>query len=249
MSPIAMDIPGPPRAKTVCSRRGVAGSRLQGSPILIACNYEFTKQWDNIPGGSQVANKSDGTTGSLTGTFNHPDYGDEIITAGHVAGDNGTTMEQSADVIGTARDVYNDNLDIDYAFIEMTSDESVTSWIANSTNESLEYQIKGGLTNETLEYHVGDESYTMYTQGRTTCRQSGYITGTFSAPGTNTSAVGVSQGCRDGDSGGALFHINSSDEALIGGNIIQIYDDDDGTKNTKSTTAEKVESDMNGYYY
>lgn len=241
---------------------GVAGKnkfeeKRENIPVVVegvverdVCTYDYDHDWDYYPGGAAVDVDIGSSTnlGSTAGSYHHPSYGDGLITAGHVVDSSGNEIWRAgtADDIGTGRDVtYGTTInDIDYAFIEMDDDENPSSYVVNSDNTSKKYPIRGTVSNQALENHVDDSSWTVYTQGRSTCRSSGYVKDTVGLWGA-TDAVITSQDVDPGDSGGTLFRVNNGD-AYICGNIIQEVNS--GT-DAKSTTAETLEDHMGGYYY
>lgn len=169
----------------------------------------------------------------------------------------GEEVHQAGDKIGDVRHWYNDYEDIDCAFIGPTSTEKVTSNIATANNDGIDMRISGIVTNDTIENNVDNTNYRVKSQGQTTCRNDGYIQATYGAWG-GTSAVGTSNEVDPGDSGGALFHIDSDDTAKIVGNIFaergpeeddSDLDDCGDHKYCEGTSAETIEGTLAGYFY
>lgn len=224
------------------------------------CQQENERKY--IPGGTPIyvpGTDSEPTNdGSVTGSFQHSDYGEGWITASHVVYNReGEEVHQAGDKIGDVKQTYNDNEDIDCAFIKPTSTEKVTSNIATANNDGIDMRISGIVTNSTIENNIGNTDYRVKSQGQTTCRNDGYIQDTYGIWG-GTSAVGTSNEVDPGDSGGALFHIDSNDTAKIVGNIFaergpeesdSDLEDCGKYKYCEGTTSKTIEGTLDGYFY
>lgn len=188
--------------------------------------------------------------------FHSNEHGNGWTTAGHVVlnGDGGeNTIYQitgpdyldnykDRDTMGVSRDGHTDGLigsNLDYAFIEPNSSERISTQITNPEGTEKQLELTGILSNEELENHVGDDDYTMYTQGVTTERTEG----TIENMAGQSQAVVTSNSIEDGDSGGPLFYKPNEDEAYIAGILFKKT-----FGNAASTTAETTEIELDGYF-
>jgi len=114
--------------------------------------------------------------------------------------------------------------------------------------------IDGIKTDESLQNHVGDSGWTVYHQGKSSCRESTWITDVEKHGFNDVHAVITNYRGEDGDSGGPLFRIeydsNNNPIARIAGTIKGGFDGNgDGYfEDTISTTAETTEERIGGAY-
>lgn len=202
-------------------------------------------EWSDVPGGSPCA--VNGSVGTINGSFDDPDYGMGLIISGHVASSKGNDVYQFDDSIGTVkRKNVSLNNDIDYAFVNMDSNEGVSHYIVNKDNSTKKYPIKRIVTDDALKNDAGTDTV-YYTQGQTTCQISGNIIG---VGGLGSTYVTSTHNANSGDSGGPLFYL-IGDDAYISGVVAKGFNDEDNDgcgEDTKSTTAETVENKIGGNY-
>jgi len=122
----------------------------------------------------------------------------------------------------------------------MTDSEGVSSYIQDS-NDNLEYPIGGAVSDNTLKNKAGNSSYTVYKQGRSTCRDSGWIED-YTAHWDGKTITCTPQ-ADDGDSGGPIFHLkenNGTTYAYIAGIIGWSANNDTDVRATAAETAENT---------
>lgn len=185
--------------------------------------------------------------------------------SGHVANELRADIDQDgtwvANVFDLTNNTYGFQAGIDWAWVRPRKREGyyVDGTIAEPQNNppDTDYSVAGKVTNSGLKADVGTEE-TYYTQGETSRRLSGTITemGANDNLGPYYNDVKSSHDVGPGDSGGPLFHVDSSGDACIAGVIYASYDPQsvidelgDGCGGALSTTAETVEDDAPGYFY
>ena len=233
------------------TREGIPIDVLNQEQELVSYNQP---NYDNVPGGIAIGTTIEG--GTLCAPFHSNDHGVGWTTAGHVvkerngSGQNPVNQDYDGGIIyiGTSKDGFFDDNDLDYAFIENDNDKDnkeISKWIVDNDASEKEFKLTGIVSNEELENSVGDSSYELYGQGRTTGRQSGQIVG---ITGNGTETVETDWVAKDGDSGGPLFYKNDSDEAYIAGIVYAARGLPGFEDRTASTTAETTEIELDGYF-
>ena len=222
----------------------------QGIPVIVT-ERDFNqlssytqRNYDPVPGGQIIQGEED--SGTATAEFFHPDYKEGLITAGHVFASGGETVSQwtgaFADEIGVAKDVKDTSLK-DFAFIDMTSDESPTDYITTEDNSSKWKRVDGVVTDQTLNNQVG-ENFEIHMQGQASGRKSGPLYKTKSDFLGNTKMAVVDELMDIGDSGGPMFREQNGNVYLVGA----ISSGADGDTKTKGTTAETIEGSTGGVF-
>lgn len=218
--------------------------------------------WQDVPAGSFMSCRysqsgGDGSTGTINAPFYHPNHSnDGWITAGHVVdATNGYKVYSgdfsgSSNYVGKSRGAVDDWAHLDYAYIENLQGDEEVPYIVSPNGGYTDIPIKGIVTHGTLENRIGDTSYTTYTQGSTTNRQTGYVKNTAGYFGV--SAVKVTNDVYSGDSGGPIYAEDGAGAWIIG--VIGWYtgsSDEDSCSDgddTEGTIAEKIQSDYGGGY-
>jgi len=251
---------------------GVAGqgdyrATREDIPIKIAQTKKGSKtgapsclDWkvlDEVPGGTPVNMKSDGSLGTLCAIYFDPDPNTSnmisYVTSGHVADTVGDIGEQGGagpdaevgKVQKTVQDPPGDNQPpIDYAILSRR--EAVTPYIADPNDLSKDLEILGIVANEELEYLVDTDS-TLYTQGSTTCRSAGTAAAMYAGgEEVRINLDGLGYHVDDGDSGGPIFQ-KVSGGAFIAG-VISGWRYDFPELLSVGTTAETVETHNGGAF-
>jgi len=227
----------------------------QGIPVEVTesheeltCSYDLERNYDNLPGGIAIASSYEG--GTLCAPFESREFGTGWTTAGHVVGSDKVNVYQENgskedDPFGYSKEAKNDGNNLDYAFIDMISDEDISKWITDNDASERELELTGIVTNEELENQEGNEDYILEGQGRTTCRSSGPI---HKVVGSGTEAVETEWAPKDGDSGGPLFYTPNDNEAYIAGIVMSRVERPWRNTTAKSTTAETTEIELDGYF-
>ncbi|MFB6199506.1 MAG: trypsin-like serine protease, partial [Candidatus Nanohaloarchaea archaeon] len=197
----------------------------------------------NPPAGA-IPIEAGGSEGTTNAAFYSDQYGEGLVTAGHIVGANNIVVEQDAEsneFLGLSED-YHKNGDIDCAFIQMTS-EPIGTIVSPDYSDTTDLEVAGIITDEELKNNVGNAYFRLDRQGRSSCRDDGYIVRVGETFWGDVKSVETSQNVKEGDSGGPLF-FRDGEVAEIAGGIVG-----SGGEGTVSTTAETIEEELNGNFF
>jgi len=177
---------------------------------------EYNSTYRPVPGGCQIEIKAEPAT-APAGTTACPVYNSDksdwqILTAGHLFTENSGSDDVMQPVDGAWDDKqigtgdierFNETSGGDITFDAGTVSIN-TDWtkkLADDNGSYAEYIAYGNVSWDTIEQNEGDSSYTVYQQGRTTGRGSGYIEAAY--PGDKEFKTSINT--QGGDSGGPFF--------------------------------------------
>lgn len=215
-----------------------------GECMIQASNYDY------LPGGIMAYYEYNNASASACAAFNSDHYGMGWIGSGHAGDDGGNlgAVDYDTDKFAEVKDFFN-GTHVDWCFMDSGFGEIPEEKIADpDLDGTYDYDVAGIVKDSTLKNHVGTTQI-YYTQGRGTCRTSGYVLA-FNSKGS----VETTQDIEVGDSGGVLFDTDSNGDAVIAGEIAREInngsdeDSDSCGDDALSTTAETIESDASGNF-
>ena len=191
------------------------GIRVETQRIRIRESATFNSKYRPVPGGCQVGWTFEDWYGTLATPASYEYSNDPCwVTAAHVIKREERDVYQQDDLRSSPKigesDQWTARGNGDIATV--LSNGTNLSWNIAGYNDSYDYQITGVLGRDKLcDMEQNDES--LYIQGRTTGRNQGEVIGVDTRAPERIYLDFDTQG---GDSGGPIFHVNSSG-ALIAG--------------------------------